>query len=90
MELRKREARIARFEAWGIDRVKADLNTGGFALIGGTREVRELAHEWVRMKEAQAKESKDEVFLLKPQIYGMGIDLKALGRKVARVIKKTM
>lgn len=82
----KREARIARFEAWGIDRVKADLANGGHALVGGTLKVRELAHEWVRMKEAEAMEG-EEIFLLKPSLYGVGIDVKAAKRKIARAIK---
>jgi predicted nucleotide-binding protein len=51
------EGRAARFERWeklGLDRVKSDLVNGGHQLIGGPSQVRELAWEWVRMKEAEA------------------------------------
>lgn len=49
------EGRRARFEQWeklGLDRVKADLINGGHQLIGGPPSVRNLAWEWVRMREA--------------------------------------
>jgi hypothetical protein len=49
--------RKARFDRWGklgLDRVKADLvQNGGRREVGGTTDVRELAWEWVRMKEAE-------------------------------------
>jgi hypothetical protein len=52
------EGRKARFEYWeklGVDRVKSDLvHTGGIRDVGGPPEVRQLAWEWVRMKEAEA------------------------------------
>ncbi len=49
-----RQARFARWEQMGLDRVKADLvHTGGIREVGGAHDVRELAWEWVRMKEAQ-------------------------------------
>jgi hypothetical protein len=40
------------------------------------------------MKEAEAKEGTEEILLLKPQAYGVGIDLRAAGRWTARLIKK--
>src|SRR3954465_3805775 len=49
------EGRRARFEQWekiGLDRVKAGLLNGGYQLIGGPPSVRNLAWEWVRMKES--------------------------------------
>jgi hypothetical protein len=50
-----RKARFERFEKLGLDRVKSDLTqTGGTRDIGGPLEVRELAWEWVRMKEEAA------------------------------------
>jgi len=50
-----RKARFERFEKLGLDRVKSDLmHTGGMRDIGGPLEVRELAWEWVRMKENDA------------------------------------
>jgi hypothetical protein len=49
-----RKARFDRWEEFGLDRVKADLvHNGGRGEIGGTNDVRELAWEWVRMKEAE-------------------------------------
>ena len=45
----------ARYEKWerlGVDRVKADLTaTRGIRDVGGTPDVKEMALEWVRMKE---------------------------------------
>jgi hypothetical protein len=50
-----RKARFERFEKLGLDRVKSDLTqTGGIRDVGGPLEVRELAWEWVRMKEKEA------------------------------------
>lgn len=51
------EGRRVRFEQWeglGLDRVKHDLLNGGHRLVGGSPQVRKLAWEWVRMKEAEA------------------------------------
>ena len=49
-----RQARFARWEQLGLDRVKADLvQTGGRREVGGGPDVRELAWEWVRIKEAE-------------------------------------
>jgi hypothetical protein len=46
---------ILRYEKWeklGLDRVKSDLvNTGGIREVGGTPDVKDMAWEWVRMKE---------------------------------------
>jgi len=50
-----RKARFERWEKLGLDRVKGDLvQTGGIREVGGSPEVRELAWEWVRLKEAEA------------------------------------
>ena len=47
--------RLARYEKWeklGVYRVKSDLeHTGGIRDVGGTPDVKEMAWEWVRMKE---------------------------------------
>jgi hypothetical protein len=80
MDGSKRKARFARWETYGLERIKADLLNGGLRLVGGTREVREVAWEWVRIKEAE----KEEMLLLKPALYGVGIDLKAVARKLRR------
>jgi hypothetical protein len=52
-----RKARFAQWEQLGVEAVKQDLATGGFRFVGGPPQVRELAREWVRIKEAgeQAK-----------------------------------
>ena len=47
-------SRLARYEQWeklGLDRVKSDLATGGNRDVGGGPEVKDMAWEWVRMKE---------------------------------------
>jgi len=46
-----RQERLARWEQIGVDRIKADLLSGGHTLVGGPPAVRALAWEWVRMKE---------------------------------------
>ncbi len=46
-----RNARFERLESLGLDRVKHDLQNGGFRVVGGTAENQEEAWEWVRMKE---------------------------------------
>ena len=47
-----RQARFARWEKLGLDRVKADLLNGGHGVVGGSPAVRDLAWEWVRFREA--------------------------------------
>ena len=50
-----RKSLFNRLEKLGLDRVKSDLvQTGGMREVGGSLDVRELAWEWVRMKEAEA------------------------------------
>ena len=83
MDDSKRKNRFARWEKIGLERIKADLLNTGSRWVGGTREVRELAWEWVKKKEAE----KEEMFLLKPAYYGVGIDLKAVARKLRRKIQ---
>jgi hypothetical protein len=54
-ELLKHVDRFERWEKLGLDRVKNDLiQTGGIRDVGGPQEVRDLAWQWVKMKEAQA------------------------------------
>ncbi len=91
-----RKARFERWEGLGVDVVKIDLLNGGHRIIGGPPAVRALAWEWVRMKEATASqrpegksvapsvptEQRPELFTLKPTIYGVGIDLKELWRRI--------
>jgi len=73
-----RQERFARWEQIGVDRTKADLLSGGHALVGGPPAVRELAWEWVRMKEQQAERKAEKIVTLKPTVYGVGIDLRML------------
>ncbi len=48
------ESRKARFERWeSFGLVKHGLLNGGHSLVGGSPQVRELAWDWVRMKEAE-------------------------------------
>jgi hypothetical protein len=83
-----RKARFERWEELGLDRVKADLLCGGHRLVGGPPAVHDLAWEWVRMKEAEHQQTsppaqqKTELLTLKPTIWGIGIDLKELGRRI--------
>ncbi|MGH8602231.1 MAG: hypothetical protein ACREXR_05480, partial [Gammaproteobacteria bacterium] len=49
----RRKARFERWESLGLDRVKHDLLSGGYRDIGGSPQVRELAWDWVKMKEAE-------------------------------------
>jgi hypothetical protein len=53
-EMLSKLARFERWEKYGADAIKADLVNGGHRLVGGTASVRQLAWEWVRMKEGQA------------------------------------
>ena len=54
--------------------------------------MRELAWEWVRREEAkQAKGSVEkpaQMVTLKPNIHGVGVDLKEVGRWIRRRFKK--
>jgi hypothetical protein len=84
---RGRKARFEQWEKLGLDRVKHDLLDGGYRVVGGTLRVRDLAWEWVRMKEAELAEAAKkppEILTLKPGAYGVSLDLKALGRKLSR------
>lgn len=57
-----RKARFDRWEKLGLDRIKSDLvQTGGIRDVGGPPEVRELAWEWVRMKEAEDAAAKQPI-----------------------------
>jgi hypothetical protein len=77
-----RQERFARWEQIGVDRIKADLLSGGHVLVGGPPAVRDLAWQWVRMKEREAKQTAEKIMTLKPTVYGVGIDLRALWRKI--------
>jgi hypothetical protein len=46
-------ARFAQWEKLGLDQVKHNLLNGGHRVVGGPPQVRELAWQWVRKKEAE-------------------------------------
>jgi hypothetical protein len=87
------EGRIARFVAWetlGLDRVKHDMQSDPFRLIGAA-QIQDLAWEWVRSKETPGTQESGasspkagEVLTLKPGLWGVSIDLKEVGRRVGR------
>jgi hypothetical protein len=82
------EGRQARFERWeklGIDRVKHDLLNGGDRLVGGPAQVRELAWEWARKKEAELGKLPDQtedLVMLKPGIWGMTVNINEAVRRI--------
>jgi hypothetical protein len=51
--------------------------------------VRRLAWKWVGEKEAEQREQ-PELFQLKPNYRGVGIDLKELGRRARRFGRRTI
>jgi hypothetical protein len=89
------EDRISRFSQWerlGLDRLKRNLETNPFCLVG-SQDVQDLAREWVRGK--QTPETQDspptpkagEVLILKPMLWGVGIDLKEGWRRLGRWLR---
>ena len=79
--------RFANYESLGLDRVKHDLLNGGHRLVGGSPAVREAAWEWVRLKEAEAAKATaeaKEILSLKPNLWGISIDIKRLWRMLKR------
>jgi hypothetical protein len=87
------KARFAQWDQIGLDRIKADLLSGGHRLVGGPPSVRDLAWKWVRMQEAGRPEidgaarqptSPKELLTLKPTLWGVGFDLKEAGRRARR------
>jgi hypothetical protein len=87
-----RKEGFERWERLGVDVIRTDLEaTGGRRFVGGPPNVRKLAWEWVRMKEAGSEDkpatsprkpaAENELFTLKPSVWGMSIDLKELWRR---------
>ena len=90
------EGRRTRFEQWekyGVDRLKSDLESDPYRRVG-SGPVQNLAWEFVRMKEAEqaesgaAEEKPTAMVTLKPNIHGVGVDLKEVGRRIRRRFKK--
>jgi hypothetical protein len=70
----------------GLDRIKEDLQNGGWHIVGGTEAVQDLAWEWVRLKEAEqavaaSAQKPAEILTLKRGIWEFNIDLKEPGRR---------
>jgi hypothetical protein len=91
------EGRKTRFEQWekyGADRLKSYLQADPDRRVG-SKPVQDLAWEFVRMKEAeQAKATREEekpaeMVVLKPNIHGVGVDLKEMGRRIRQGLKKS-
>jgi len=82
-----KRTRFAQWEKIGVERIKHDLLNGGYRLVGGPPVEQELAWTWVRMKEAEQREEQAELVMLKPTLWGVSIDLKAIWRKVIRLFK---
>jgi len=93
-----RRRRFAQWEQLGVDVIRTDLEaTGGRRFVGGPPAVRKLAWEWVRSKEVSSSTgassrfevpvvpptpAERELVTLKPTLWGVGIDLKEVGRRV--------
>lgn len=84
------EGRKTRFEQWeklGLESVRHGLLNDPLGTIGGSPEVRELAREWVRMKEAEEaklSEKREDVVTLKPGIWGMNVNFNEVWRRIRR------
>jgi len=80
-------------ERLGLDRVKHDLLwTRGVMFVGGTQEQQEYAWQWLRMKEgeqAKAQGRRDDVIMFKPAIWGVGLNLNELWRRLRCWFRKT-
>jgi hypothetical protein len=72
------------WEKIGVEQIKNDfLYTGGLSYVGGTLQTQALARAWLRKKERK------ELFILKPTLWGVGIDLKELSRRVRASLKRS-
>jgi hypothetical protein len=49
----RRVALFQQLEKYGLEAVRMDLTNGGYRLVGGPPATRDLAWEWVRMKEKE-------------------------------------
>lgn len=62
----QKERRYARWEEIGEDAIRADMETGGHRLVGGSPEVRRLAQQWLNEKQ-QAREARQEEHQVKQE-----------------------
>jgi hypothetical protein len=80
--------RIANWQRHGVDAIEADLlNRGGMTYVGGPPEAREQARRWVRYMRDRDKAKEPEILGLKPGLWGVTVDLKALARWLRSVLK---
>jgi len=49
------QERHKRWEKLGVEQVRADLESGGNRVVGGTSKVKQAAWEWVKAEEAKQK-----------------------------------
>jgi hypothetical protein len=76
-------SRIANWQRHGVDAIEADLtHTGGSRLVGGPPGTAEDAWRWVRYMRNQERARQRELVTIRPGIWGMNLDLMALGRRI--------
>lgn len=77
--------RIAIWEKHGLEAVEADLTyNNGLTYVGGPPDIIEQAWRWVRFKKTRRQPQPPEILTLKPGIWGISVDLKALIQRVRR------
>ncbi|MGH2567031.1 MAG: hypothetical protein ACRDGA_01745 [Bacteroidota bacterium] len=59
MNEEQKRRRYARWEEIGEDAIRADMQSGGYRLVGGSPEVRRLAQQWLNEKQ-QARAAGEE------------------------------
>ena len=59
MDDEKKRKRYERWEEIGEDAIRADMESGGYRLVGGSPELRRLAQQWLNEKQ-QARAAQEE------------------------------
>jgi hypothetical protein len=71
-----------------LNAVEADLKTNnGLTYVGADHAI-PGAWRWVKYKREQERASQREVLTVKPGVYGVSVDLKALGKGVIQRLRK--
>ena len=60
MDDEQKKRRYAKWEEIGEDAIRADMDTGGYRLVGGSPEVRRLARQWLNEKRDARKGRQEE------------------------------
>lgn len=82
LEKAENKGRIAQWEEIGVDAIKADLeHAGGIRHVGRHTA---LAWQWVRSKQEKPPVKNEDVLLIRPNLYGIGFDLRALLRRITK------